>query len=613
MPRILIVEDESVVAWDLEESLARLGYTVLATVTSGAEAISIPTTIKPNLILMDIRLEGDIDGIAAAKQIRERFDIPVIYITAHADEQTWQRALNTNPYGYIIKPFQERELQTTIEIALRRHELEMRQEQTKQLLLTTINSIKEATIATDANGYITFLNPVAESLIGWQTHEVSGKLASQVIPLRDAKNCRTIENPLAQSIQKGTKITAHNFCLLRAKNGKDISINLTATPVRNKEGKIIGSVMVCQKVTDYQSRETGQHLAAQHLVETLALSIQQSLSLDQILNITVTEIRQLFQNNRVIIYRFNLDGSGSVIEESLTNGCKPMLGLEEYKPWIADLNTIKHYQLGQIQVIEDLYTRGVKPEYLQFLHFFDIRSQVVIPLLNKEKLWGLLICYNCAVSWQWQQWQIEILKNLATHVSIAIQQAEISEELKRTNHKLQDIIGIDTLTQLRNQHYFEQSLAREWKQLADLQIPLSIILCDIDCFKAFNDTYGNEAGNDCLRKVASEISQSIVRNTDLVARYAGEEFIVMLPHTNGEAAIWIAQKIRSSIKRLKIAHASSPVNRYLTLSFGVATMIPNLQSSPRILVASADQALYQAKSEGRDRVVLWDSRTYHVK
>ncbi|HBE17291.1 MAG TPA: hypothetical protein DEG17_06280 [Cyanobacteria bacterium UBA11149] len=608
MARILIVEDESVVAWDLEESLERLGYTVMATVTSGDEAISISSTIKPDLILMDIMLEGDIDGIAAGQRIRDSFNIPVVYLTAHADDQTLQRALSTNPYGYIVKPFVERELYTTIEIALRRHQLDLKQDQTKQSLLTTLKNIGEATIATDANGYITFLNPVAESLIGWQKYEVLGKLASRILSLRDARNGKAIESPIEQALQKGTKITSENFGLLRVKNGEDISVNLTATPIRDREGKIIGSVIVCENSPNRQLIEAGKNL-----VETLARGIQQSFSIEDILNFAVTEIRQLFENNRAIIYRFNPDGSGSVIEESLTKNCQPMLGWQEYKPWIADPHAIAQYKLGQIQIIEDLYTRGLKSEHLQFIQFFDIRSQVVIPLFNREKLWGLLICYGSPVYWQWQEWQIEILKSLATQINIAIQQTEISEELKLTNQKLQEISGIDSLTGLLDRTSFDERLAREWKRLSSQEIPLAIILCDIDCFQEFNDTYGNEFGNDCLRKVASGISQSIARGTDLVARYAGEEFIVMLPHTNAEAAVWIAQKMRGTVKRLKIAHATSPVNRYVTLSFGVASAIPNLYSSPRMLVASADQALYQAKSQGRDRVILWNSYNCHVK
>ncbi|HBL12993.1 MAG TPA: hypothetical protein DD379_16670, partial [Cyanobacteria bacterium UBA11162] len=118
----------------------------------------------------------------------------------------------------------------------------------------------------------------------------------------------------------------------------------------------------------------------------------------------------------------------------------------------------------------------------------------------------------------------------------------------------------------------------------------------------YNDCYGHQQGDVCLQKVAEAIAKA-VRGTDLAARYGGEEFVIMLPRTNANAGVWIAQKMRGIIKRLKIDHVKSPVNRYVTLSFGVASTIPHLKSSPRILVAAADQALYQAKAEGRDRVV----------
>ncbi len=619
MKKILIVEDESVVAWDIQESLEKLGYTVIASVTSGVEAVQIPTAIKPDLVLMDILLEGEIDGVAAAEQIRDRFNIPVVYLTAHADTQTLQRALSTNPYGYLVKPFQERELYTTLEIALRRHQLELRNEQTKQWLFTTLVSLGEATIATDCNGYITFMNPVAEILTGWQHQEVIGKAVGQILPLFENDKGGVIENLLAQAMHRGTAVSLPQTCLLHTQDGTEIPISPTAAPIRNKEGKIIGCVMIC-----HNAIERTQVEASQRLLEGLSQKIQRSLQLDDILKTTASELRELLDLNRVIIYRSHADGSGSVVVESLAAGLTPMLGWEERQPWIANPTYFNHYHQGQIQAIDDIYAIELKQEQVQFLEFFNIRSQLTIPLLKGEQLWGLLIGYDCVVAKARSQWQIDWLKQLATQVSIAIQQAELSaelertnqklyEELERTNQKLQDLALIDSLTKLKNRRYFDECLEQEWKRLAMEEIPLSLILCDIDFFKTFNELYGHQAGDDCLQQVSRAICQSVVRSTDLVARYGGEEFAIMLPHTNADAAVWIAQKMRGTVKRLKIAHAGSLVNRHVTLSFGVACATPHLKSSPKTLVAVADQALYQAKEQGRDRVVLWGNVGYDAK
>ncbi len=124
--RIMIVEDLSITALDLKNRLRRMGYEVLALAGSGEEAIQKAEETRPDLILMDIRLKGDMDGVEAAQRIREKLDIPVIYLTAHADDTTLQRAMVTGPYGYVLKPFEEKELRITIEMALHRHRGEVR-------------------------------------------------------------------------------------------------------------------------------------------------------------------------------------------------------------------------------------------------------------------------------------------------------------------------------------------------------------------------------------------------------------------------------------------------------------------------------------------------------
>ena len=192
LTKILIVEDENIVAWDIKEALEKLGHTVVARVVSGAEAIQIAATARPDLVLMDIRLEGDIDGIAAAAEIYSRFDIPVIYLTAHADDDTLDRATATNPFGYLVKPFRERELHTTIQVALRRHQQEFESNAVKQQFATTLTSIGDATITTDRDGFVTFMNPVAEQITGWQQQEALGKDVNLVVDLVQASDREAI-------------------------------------------------------------------------------------------------------------------------------------------------------------------------------------------------------------------------------------------------------------------------------------------------------------------------------------------------------------------------------------------------------------------------------------
>ena len=170
--RILIVEDEAIEAMDIQQRLVGLGYPLPDIAYNGEEGVRKVEKTQPDLVLMDIMMPGKMDGVAAAEQIRSRFDIPIIFLTAYSDENTLRRAKITAPYGYIVKPFQERELHITVDMALYRHKLERELRERKKWLATTLRSIGDAVIATDEKGLITFMNPVAEALMGCKLEEV---------------------------------------------------------------------------------------------------------------------------------------------------------------------------------------------------------------------------------------------------------------------------------------------------------------------------------------------------------------------------------------------------------------------------------------------------------
>lgn len=185
----------------------------------------------------------------------------------------------------------------------------------------------------------------------------------------------------------------------------------------------------------------------------------------------------------------------------------------------------------------------------------------------------------------------------------------LTEQLEAANQQLLRLASIDGLTQIANRRSFDEFLHREWKRLAREQAPLSLIMCDVDFFKLYNDTYGHQLGDECLRQVAHVIQQAVRRPADLAARYGGEEFAVILPNTTESGAVQVAETIGEKVRALKIAHAKSKVNRYVTLSLGVASTIPSHEQSEADLIAAADDALYQAKEAGRDRAIL---KSYQV-
>lgn len=186
-----------------------------------------------------------------------------------------------------------------------------------------------------------------------------------------------------------------------------------------------------------------------------------------------------------------------------------------------------------------------------------------------------------------------------------IQQRVTAESaLKAANEELERLAYIDGLTQIANRRRFDERLHQEWFRMQREQLPLSLILCDVDYFKQYNDTYGHQAGDDCLRSVAQAIASTARRAADLPARYGGEEFVVLLPHITSTEALTVAKNIQTEIARLKLPHSKSQVSQYVTVSFGVTSLIPASAFTPEQLLLNADQALYQAKMAGRDRIAI---------
>lgn len=178
--------------------------------------------------------------------------------------------------------------------------------------------------------------------------------------------------------------------------------------------------------------------------------------------------------------------------------------------------------------------------------------------------------------------------------------------LKEANEQLERLSALDGLTGVANRRCFDQTIQREWTRLQRTKDFLSLIMCDVDFFKLFNDTYGHHDGDDCLKLVARALKGTARRGGDCVARYGGEEFAVIMPVTGKKSANYIAEKIRQNVEKRAIAHSKSTVAPFVTLSLGVATIVPDDQGTPELLIKCADQALYLAKSSGRNCVKVWE-------
>ena len=177
---------------------------------------------------------------------------------------------------------------------------------------------------------------------------------------------------------------------------------------------------------------------------------------------------------------------------------------------------------------------------------------------------------------------------------------EMAEQLDAANKQLKRMSYLDGLTAVPNRRYFEEFFEKEWKNAIRLNGFVSLIMFDIDCFKAYNDTYGHLIGDDCLKKIAKTLSNVLKRPRDFLCRYGGEEFIAVLPDTDEKGAIEVANRFLREIKKLKITHKTSPVCKNITISIGVATKKPDKKAKSNSFVNEVDKALYEAKQSGRD-------------
>lgn len=340
-------------------------------------------------------------------------------------------------------------------------------------------------------------------------------------------------------------------------------------------------------------------VSQERLLADVGHRIRQSLNLDEILATTVEEVRQFFQADRVVVYRFAADWSGEIVYESLAEGWSSIVGITTTDQCFPT-QYANRYQQGHIRVVENVETAGFSDCYLDFLRSLHVQSKVVIPLFQKDTLWGLLILHQCGHTRRWPQQEIEFLSHLADQASIAIQQSVFYQQLQEKNQELNLLANVDSLTQVANRRCFDDYLVKQWLRNQQSQTPLSLILCDIDCFKRYNDFYGHQAGDQTLQRVAQAMQDITNRSTDLFARYGGEEFVVVLPHTDANGAYIVAERIRTAVYQLQIPHQNSSVCPYVTLSLGLTTTVPVAGLSEATLIALADQGLYQAKANGRN-------------
>lgn len=252
--RVLVVEDEALIAEEIRDRLVRLKYQVVGTADTAARAIEAAEKTLPDLVLMDIRLKGKMDGIAAAEEIHRRLEIPVVYLTAHSDRATIQRAKNTGAFGYLLKPYQERDLLIAMEMALHWHQRERALKESDLTYSTIIDGISDGVIASDPQGHVRFMNRAAETLTGFRIEDAHGVPVEQVLALADEATGAVVDDLVPQALRKDAVQPAAPHLLLR-REAAAIPIEVSAAPVRDGAGAAIGVVVTLRDLRERRRAE----------------------------------------------------------------------------------------------------------------------------------------------------------------------------------------------------------------------------------------------------------------------------------------------------------------------------------------------------------------------
>lgn len=364
-------------------------------------------------------------------------------------------------------------------------------------------------------------------------------------------------------------------------------------------------------------QQLANEIRNKHILRDIADRICNSLELDFIFQTTVEKIIEILQCDRLTVVSFenkNLSVKAQSVAQQTTGKLPQKLDFAYCYSLIEQQQNCLDIDIRVFETVDDKSNITEK-----------VQAQLSAPILfqnshsRNSSLWGWLIAEH-ASSRQWQLEEMDLIRSLTAQLSIPLKQNLLYQQIKQdnqqlqvsnrellsTNEQLREFALLDSLTQIFNRRYFDQHLNQEWRRLErNAPSDLSLILCDVDCFKIYNDTYGHKQGDKCLQQLAKALSQVLKRPADILARYGGEEFAAVLPDTGQAGAVKVAEEMRKAVENLKIPHLNSTVDSLITISLGVASIVFETQNTPDLLVEAADQALYTAKSRGRNCLAVY--------
>lgn len=588
--RILIVEDDEFTAEALTNQLEYLEYSIAAVVTHGEEAIEKAVELQPDLVLMDIKLKGQMDGIEAAKQIRSHLEIPLIFLTGYADDELLQRAKLAEPAGYIVKPVQGSELHASIQIALYRGQVDRRLRQTERRLAATLKSIGDAVIATGPRGCVTFMNPVAEALTGWSQSDALGRDVTQVFrtlregtltegtlpegPLAERTGEET-EDIVARSLLDRTTIELPAMTILRSRDGRSIAIGASASPIQDGGGGVTGAVLVFRDITEHRQAEAVLRRAHDELEKQVQNRTAELARASEALRMERAERRWAEEALRESEDRFRVAMKHSPV--FVFNQDRNLRYTWVYNP----------QQLFEPEAIIGKTDADLLPPE-QASRLTEIKRRTLdsgvgtreeTPLTDADRT------FYCDLI-------VEPLRNEASEV-IGITGASVNvTDRKHLEDRLRGLSLVDELTGLYNRRGFMKLAELQLKIANRARTRLLQIFADVDGLKQINDRFGHEEGDLALIEVARVLRQTF-RESDVLARIGGDEFAILAADVQDGGANVCATRLK---EKLESHNLSKPDRRYrLSVSVGIAHYDPAGPCSIEELLSRSDALMYENK------------------
>jgi diguanylate cyclase (GGDEF)-like protein/PAS domain S-box-containing protein len=540
----MIVEDEGATAMVIQRSLEEMGYTITSVETTAEGAVNKVSIDKPDLVLMDISLAGEMDGIEAAEQIHSGSNIPIVYITAHSDEKIVQRIMKTEPFGYIIKPFDERDLRIAVEIALYKHGMESKLRDSEHRFHSLFNNATDSIFlfspATD-DLIIEDLNPAACAIHGYNREELIGK----PISLLDDPETRKHIPERAKSLMSGNPLFFEAMHV--RKDGSTFPVEISAQLI-NIDGKpyILATYrdITKRKRIEYSLKESEAKF--RDLVESTSdwvweinadgLYVYSSPKVKDILGYDVNEV--LGKSPFYFMPEDEAEKSRTIFSQILTEQ-KPFYGLEN----------INRHKDGHIVVLE---TSGV-------------------PVFNKS---GNFMGFRGI-------------------------DRDITQR-KKVEERLKAISITDELTGLFNRRGFFTLAEKEFKVVNRHKRRMSLIYLDLDGLKAINDKLGHETGDQALVDAANILRKSF-RESDIMGRMGGDEFAVLI--TDGSEADIEKIAVDHIQQNLKIHNEQAGRSYALLLSMGFAHYDPGSSCTISELIKQADSSMYEDKKRHNSKII----------